>query len=841
MAQQTKFYFLKPVLFTLLLVSFFIASAQNTATVFGKLTNQDKEPIEDVQISINGTSQSPVFSDKNGMFEYKVPAGVDIEIVFSNLSYTQQKKAVNLLPGQRFEMNLSFTINSQLTFKDVVVNDNIRTTTAIRLDPKIVSYIPSASQDFNAILFSQPGVSSHNELSSGYSVRGGNYDENLVYVNDIEVYRPFLVRAGQQEGLSFINSDMVSSILFSAGGFEAKYGDKMSSVLDVQYRRPRKFNSTVSASLLGGSLHAEGASKDFRFTWILGARYKTNQYLLGNTDVKGDYRPSFIDIQSFMTYDISDKWEIDFLGMYSNNKYNLVPQSRQTEFGTVNQALQLQIYFDGQEVDTYETGQAALSAIYHPNSRLQMKFITSAYKTSEDETYDIMGQYYIDELENDFGKSTFGQVKSNLGVGTFLNHARNYLDATVVNGEHKGTYVMGKNILLWGIKEQHEVITDQLSQWNYIDSAGYSLPQGNMSEIYLQDPLKSEHTLSSNRTSGHLEYIWNKELRDTSNFTATLGARANYWDLNKQTVFSPRGTLAYKPNWKKDFLFRASAGYYYQPPFFRELMDPEGGIHTDVKAQQSIHFVLASDYNFKLWNRPFKFVAEGYYKILNQINPYEVDNVLIRYFANNNGKGYVTGADFKINGEFVKGLESWFSLSLMQARETINNYYYYDYYNSDGQKIISGYTANNVKTDSVRHNIGAIPLPTDQLINFNIFFQDYLPRFPDFKMHLNLLFGSSLPFGPPTHELYKDTLRMPPYRRVDIGFSYQLVKESKKLPQHNPFHLLRSVWFGLEVLNLLQVNNTISYTWVKDVTGRSYAVPNYLTNRQINLRVIVKF
>lgn len=821
--------------------SFYTVKAQNTATIYGKLINAENEPAEDIQISVFGSSQAPVYTDKNGIYEYKVPANKEIEIVFSNLGYNQQKKAVNLKPDQRFELNLSLTLNTKIILPDVEVTDNIRATGTTRLDPKVVSFIPTASGDFNAILFSQPGVSSRNELSSAYSVRGGNYDENLVYVNDIEVYRPFLARSGQQEGLSFVNGDMVSSILFSAGGFEAKYGDKLSSVLDIQYRRPRKFNGTGSASLLGGSAHLEGASKDFRFTWIMGARYKTNQYLLGKTDVKGDYRPSFIDLQTFLTYDISDKWEIDLLGMYSNNKYNVVPQTRETQFGTVNQALRFLVYFDGQEVDRFETGQAALSAIYRPNDRLQMKFISSVYKTSEDETFDIMGQYYIDQIETDFGKPSFGQVKANLGVGTYLNHARNYLDGTVMNAEHKGSYSRRKNLVLWGIKAQHELITDRLSEWNYVDSAGYSLPQGNLSEINLQKVLKTENTLSSNRLSGYTQYIWNKDLRDTSTLIITAGLRANYWDLNQQTVISPRVTFAYKPNWKRDFLFRASSGFYYQPPFYRELRSMDGVVHTDVKAQQSIHLVLASDYNFKLWNRPFKFVSEAYYKILNDLIPYEIDNVRIRYFASNSAHGYATGMDFKINGEFVNGIESWFSLSLLQTKENIRNDYYYDYYNSDGEKIIAGYTNNIVKTDSVRHEPGYIPRPSDQLVNFSLFFQDYLPKFPDFKMHLNLLFGSSLPFGPPTYERYKDTLRMPPYRRVDIGFSYQLLKEGKKLLPHNPFHNLRSVWLGVEVLNLLQVNNTISYYWVKDVTNRTYAIPNYLTNRQINIRLIVKF
>jgi hypothetical protein len=814
------------------------AQIQSSATIFGKISDAANEPVPEVQVSIVGSTQAPVYSDENGNYEYSVPAGKGIEVVFSNLSYNQEKKNLNLKATERLRLNVSIQLK---ILHDVEITDDTRTGTANRLDPKIVSYIPSASGDFNTLLFSQPGVSSHNELSSGYSVQGGNYDENLVYVNDIEVYRPVLAHSANQEGLSFINSDMVSSVLFSAGGFNAQYGDKLSSVLDVQYRRPREFSGSASASLLGGNAHLEGASKDYRFTWIFGARYKTDQYLLQNTDVQGAYRPVFADLQSFLTYDITDKWEIDFLGMYSNNRYNVVPQTQETNFGTINQSYRFLVYFNGQEIDEYQTGQAAISAIYHPNNRLKLKFITSAFKTSENESYDILGQYYIDELESDFSKANFGQVTSNIGVGTYLNHARDDLNATVVNAEHKGSYLIGKNRLLWGVKAQREFINYQLSEWSYIDSAGYTLPQGNQQQINLQSVIKSQGAFSNDHLEGFLQYILNKDLRDTSKLTFTSGLRANYSDLNQQTVVSPRGTLAWKPNWKRDFLFRASSGYYYQPPFFNELIGQNGLANTNVRAEQSIHFVLASDYNFKLWNRPFKFVADAYYKILNDMNPYVINDDQIRYLANNSGHGYSTGMDFKINGDFVNGLQSWFSMSIMRAMYEINGDSYYDYYNNDGQLITPGYTANSVKKDSVKITPGYIPLPTDQLVNFAIFFQDYFPKFPDFKMHLSLLFGTSLPFGPPNSQLYKDTLRMPPYRRVDIGFSYQLLKENKKLPKHNPFHHLKSVWMGLEVLNLLQIQNVISYYWVTDVTGRSYAIPNYLTNRQVNARIIVKF
>lgn len=827
-------------IFALLLIAT-IASAQNTATVYGTILNADNAPIEDVQVAVIGTAISPVFTNKSGAFELKVPANKELEVVFYNLNYVQEKFKIKLAAGERYERNTKLVLNQKLQLTEVEVTDNIRTTSAIRLDPKVVSFIPSASGDFNAVLFSQPGVSSRNELSSSYSVRGGNFDENLVYVNDIEVYRPFLTRSGQQEGLSFVNSDLVSSIIFSAGGFEAKYGDKLSSVLDIRYRRPRKFNGTASGSLLGGNLHLEGASKDYRFTWLVGSRYKTNQYLLNNLDIQGDYRPTFIDAQTFLTYDITDKLEVNFLGYFSDNQYNVVPQSRETEFGTVNQALRLQIYFDGQEQNRFQTGQGAVSFVYRPTEKTTLKLIGSAFKTAEDETFDVLGQYFIDELEADFGKANFGQVKANRGVGSFLNHARNYLDATVTNIEHKGVRTFGKNQLLWGAKFQHEEVSDRLSEWIYLDSAGYSLPQGNPFSLDLNDVVKIKNNVSSNRVSGYTQYIWNKQLRDTSMLTVTGGVRANYWDFNNQTVISPRVTVAYKPNWKRNFLFRVSGGFYYQPPFYREMRDFKGIINEDIRAQQSIHFVAGTDYNFKLWNRPFKFVAEAYYKALDDIIPYKMDNVRLRYFAKNNAIGYATGADFKINGEFVNGIESWFTLSFLQTQENVVDDFYYKYFNKSGELITPGVTVDNVKKDSTVVNPGYIPRPSDQFVTFALFFQDYLPKFPDFKMHLNLMFGTGLPFGPPSNDRYKDTLRMPSYRRVDIGFSYQILKEGKQLKKQNPFRFLKSAWASLEVLNLLQVNNTVSYYWVKDVTNRTYAIPNYLTNRQINVRLILKF
>ncbi|NVO03133.1 MAG: TonB-dependent receptor, partial [Bacteroidetes bacterium] len=665
-------------------------------------------------------------------------------------------------------------------------------------------------------------------------------DENLVYVNDIEIYRPFLVRSGEQEGLSFLNSDLVSGISFSAGGFEAKYGDKMSSVLDIQYRKPKEFAGSISGSLLGVSGHLEGVAKKMPLTFLIGVRQKSNQYLLKSLETKGDYKPSFTDIQGLFSYDFSEKFTVSFLGNYARNKYLMVPQTRETDFGTLNEALRLTIYFDGQEVDKFDTYMGAFSANYAPNIKTNLKFIASAFRSLESETYDIQGQYWLDQLENDMGNDQFGQVAFNMGVGTFLNHARNYLDALVYSAEHKGTKSVKKSFISWGAKYQHESISDKMSEWQMTDSAGYTLPYNPSGDLILQEVVKSVNSLESNRYSGYLQNVWTLD-GDSSGFSIRTGIRANYWDVNKQLLLSPRATIAYRPNLTKDVLFRFSTGYYYQPPFYRELRDLNGNLNRDLKAQETIHFVLGSDWSFKAWGRPFKYIAEVYYKYMDNLVPYEIDNVRIRYYAKNNAKGYATGIDMKVNGEFVNGIESWASLSIMQTQEDIKDDFYYDYFNKSGEQIIPGYTFDNIATDSIRHEPGYIPRPTDQRVTFSLFFQDYLPKLPSFKMHLNLVFGSGLPFGPPGYDRYKDILRIPAYRRVDIGFSYMLKSEEKKLQQSNPFHYLKSIWLSLEVFNLLQTNNTVSYIWIKDVTNRQYAVPNYLTSRQLNLRLITHF
>jgi len=712
---------------------------------------------------------------------------------------------------------------------------------SIRIDPLVFNQLPSPTGNIEDIIKTQIGVSSNNELSSGYSVRGGNFDENLIYVNDIEVYRPFLVRSGQQEGLSFANPYMVQNINFSAGGFEARYGDKLSSVLDITYKKPLKFEGNASASFLGGNVQLEGISKNRLVAWNIGTRYRSNVYLLKGLDTKGEYRPSALDFQTFLTFDVNPKLKIEFLGNLNNNKYLVIPANRETTFGTVNDALKFTVYFDGKELMQYNTTMAGLSATFKPNGKTRLKFISSVYRANEEEIYTVQGQYYIDQLEADLGKPSFGQVAFNRGIGTFINNGRNYLTASVVNFEHKGSHVINESSqFLWGGRLQLENIEDKLSEWKSMDSAGYLVPYS-ANSIELTDVYKTKISLPSQRSQLYSQYNLTKSLKDSSTFFLTAGVRANYWTVNEQLLISPRVTMAYKPKWKADWMFKLSSGLYYQPPFYRELRGLDGKVNTTVKAQQSIHIVFSGDYIFKMWERPFKLITALYYKNLSSIIPYEVDNVRIRYFANNNTKGYATGIDLRINGEFVKGVESWASIGLMRTYEYSKDNIHYIYYNKRNEEIIRGYTFDQVKADSVQVDPGFIPRPTDQLVTFGLFFQDYLPKAPAFKFNMNLQFGSGLPFGPPTHIRWQQVLRMPPYRRVDAGFAYNVLKSGREFKRKSATNHLKEMWVYLEVFNLLQVQNTVSFTWIQDVTGNRYAVPNYLTNRQLNLRLQIRF
>ena len=794
-------------------------------TINGTITDEQNNSLLSVNISILNQSMGAI-SDENGKYSLEIPPNRSIVVVYSFIGYEMEKIRIPMLKeGQNYTLNIQLKTSSTL-LEDVIITDQkSRKESFSRIKPKHVSVLPGNSGGIEAILKTLPGVSSANELSSQYSVRGGNFDENLVYVNGIEVYRPFLVRSGQQEGLSFVNTDMVSSILFSAGGFDAKYGDKMSSVLDITYKRPRENAATLQLSLLGGAAHFEGITNNRRLSYLIGARHKTSQYLLNSLDTEADYSPKFSDIQTFVNFELNTNWQISFLGNISSNQYQMVPKNRDTEFGTVNEALKLTIYFEGQEVDKYQTYFGALSTSYQPNTKLQLQFTTSAFRTFEQENFDILGEYWLYQLENNLGSDNFGDIAFDRGVGKYINHARNSLNATVTNFSHKGNYNNESLKFDWGFRVQKEEIEDKISEWNLIDSAFFNFPHPDDNigdtanpdqQIIMSELLKTQINLSSYRNSGYIQVS-----KDIGNLTITGGTRGSYWTYNEELLMSPRVSLAYAPIWKKDIVFRAASGIYYQSPFYKELRTPEGTLNHNIKAQKSTHYVLGADYLFYSWGRPFKWITEVYYKNLENLIPYKVDNVRIQYLANDLSNGYARGIDMKINGEFVSGVESWVSLSVMKTEED----------------IVGDFITN---TDGSTTEAGFIPRPTDQRVNFSMFFQDYIPGNPNYKMHLNLVYGTGLSFGPPKAEKYQDILRIPDYRRVDIGFSAVLKSEEKKsrLKWLNAF---KSIWLSAEVFNLLDINNTVSYLWVADITGRQYAVPNYLTSRQLNTKLILTF
>ncbi|MBL7926566.1 MAG: carboxypeptidase-like regulatory domain-containing protein [Bacteroidia bacterium] len=812
------------------------------AIIYGTISDSKNTPVEFANIAVAGFPVATK-TDSVGKYTLQIPADTVLKIVVTSIGFEKQIFTVKLTSGQSILRNFKLESTAIVLPAAQVTTDVRNDPTLQALSPKLLKSLANPSSNFESLLKSTMAVVSNNELSSDYSVRGGSFDENLVYVNDVQIYRPFLIRSGQQEGLSFVNGSMVESVSFSAGGFEACYGDKLASVLDVKYRKPRRqFGGSASASLLGGDVMLEGTNKQKSFSYILGLRHKSSKYLLRSIETKGDYLPSATDLQAYLTYQINPKTEIAFLGSYNENKYLVVPSNRETEFGTVNDALRFTVYFEGQEVDRYQTGTGAFTLTHRVDSFYKIKFIASAYSTLESETFDILGQYFIDQLENDLGSSEFGDVAFNRGIGSFLQHARNSLEAQVYSFEHKGYLSSNtdKFYLQYGVRYQREYIDDRLSEWTYIDSAGFSIPNPFDNQIVLQDVIKSKNTLASDRISGYIQNTTKLGLQQ--NFKLNYGIRSSYWSLNKDIIFSPRFSASFAPNNFKRLLFKFATGWYYQPPFYREMRRLDGTLNTNLKAQNALHFVLGSEYTFIGLGKEFKLTAEAYYKDLNDMVPYKIDNLRLRYHGNNNSNGYAYGLDLRLNGELLPGAESWLSIGYLQSKEDINNDFYYNYYNKSGTKIIPGYTFDNVATDSVFIEPGLIPRPTDQRLTVSLFFQDYLPRNPSFKVNLSLIYGTGLPFGPPGNDRYKDVFRYPDYRRVDIGFSKVFIDEDVvKKYRYKLFNHLKHCSLSLEVLNLLQVNNTVSYLWVKDVTGRIYAIPNYLTARQLNVRLNIAF
>lgn len=839
----------------LLTIFFFVLNfalfAQQKGTIYGTIKDEKGKVLDLVNVAVYGTPGG-TSSNAKGYYELSVDANKDLRIVISSIGYTSQYQNIRLSEGQRSLLNITLKTSSTdlnpFTIESRIESEKPGYT---RISTKEASRIPAvAGGGVEALVKTQMGVSSSNELSSQYNVRGGNYDENLIYVNGIEIYRPFLIRSGQQEGLSFINSDLVNNINFSAGGFEAIYGDKMSSVLDIEYKEPTEFAGSAQMSLLGASLHLENSFNENRTSILFGARYKSNSYLLKSMETKGDYKPSFTDIQGLLSHKLNKNLDINLLVHYSNNKFKLVPENRETSFGTIQDAVKLTIYFDGQEIDKFNTLTSAFYINWKANDNNRYRFILSTFQSYESENYDIQGQYWLDDLETDFGKDDFGDVTFNRGVGTFLEHARNRLNANVSNAEIKGSHRLNNHHLDWGVKYQFELISDRVDEWIINDSAGYitphhpdnpgvDIPIGSINrDLNVSSFFFSENSLASSRLSAYVQDTWKFD-GDSSRFFITAGSRFQYWSVNNQFLASPRVSAYYKPVFYKSKTYRMSVGLYHQPPFYREMRDLNGNINLNVKAQQSIHFVLGYDASFKAWDRPFKFTSEVYYKHLSNLIPYEIDNVRIRYYAENSAKGYAGGIDMKLIGEFVPGIDSWFSLSIMQTKEDIFNDFYYRYYDSNGQEVRPSIVV--IPHDSAIFYPGYIPRPTDQRLNANIFFQDYIPNNPMFKMHLNLAFGTGLPFGAPGKAKHTHTFRMPPYRRVDIGFSAQLLSEAGLTERSGYWKHIKSAWVSLEIFNLLQISNTVSYIWISDINNNKMPVPNYLTPRQLNAKLIVEF
>jgi outer membrane receptor protein involved in Fe transport len=799
-------------------ISFFLLFSASTVfsqtiRIYGTVTDlQTDSVLSNANVIVKGTQQY-VATDEKGMYELSIPADKkEVTLLFRYVGYVSQEHSVSL---KNITSGLSFSVKMQESFKEISgieIKEYARQTSPIEvLDVSALKNIPDMSGGgIEAILFGE--VNSTNELSSQYSVRGGNYDENIIYVNNIEIYRPLLIRTGEQEGLSFVNPDMVESVSFSSGGFSAQYGDKMSSVLDIRYKKPKRLEGAFSVSLLGASGYI--GSSTSRFTQIHGIRYKSSAYLLGSLETEGEYNPTFLDYQTYMTFAFTPKWEITFLGNISRNDYRFKPETRSTTFGTMENWKDFTVYFDGQEKDLFQTLFGALTLNFKPKENITLRLMSSSFYTAENETYDIIGEYWLSEMDG----SNDVTVNRGSGVGKYHEHARNRLNATVSNISQLGEIGFNHNKLKWGVTYQREIIDDNINEWEMRDSAGYSIPVS-PDRLELFYNLNSDYTMTSNRFMGYLQDTYSKPFA-SGVWEITGGIRANYWDFNQELLVSPRMSVSWLPDWEKEFGFRLATGIYYQAPFYKEIrdtvIDPNGNVEVslnkNLKAQRSFQIVAGTDYYFKGWNRPFKLTAEIYYKYIDRIISYSVDNVKVIYSGKNDGYGYAAGVDLKLFGEFVQGTDSWISLSLMQTKENIEN-----------------------------DDRGLIPRPSEQRYNVSFFFQDYFPGFPKLKFNLKLIWADGLPFGPPRDEKNRTAFRAPNYRRVDVGAIYSLESGVDRIMDKVLFKWMRSLSFNLEFFNLLGINNVNSYYWITDVTNRQYAVPNYLTGRRINFKIQVNF
>jgi hypothetical protein len=814
----------KNILFFLLLIPNFIV-AQKTTILKGTVKNNLNEPIEKVSIKFGNTGD---VTDKDGNYSIRIPFNEEITIIFSHISYRTFTKIITAASRNAIRYSPTLTLKTE-ELKEIVVKDiRKKAEGLISIDANKAKNIIGPNAGVENILMTLPGVNNNNELSTQYNVRGGNFDENLVYVNGIEIYRPFLIRSGQQEGLSFINSNMVQNINFSAGGFQAKYGDKLSSVLDITYRKPTETATTIDASLLGASVTFEGQFLNNKLSTITGVRYRDNSLFVNSKQIETNFRPKFTDVQTFLSYDFSEKLSLNFLGNFSLNNYDYQPISRRTRFGTVANPLELIVFYSGQEKDKYLTLFGALSADYKVNDDFALTTTASRYNTQEEEHFDIAAAYNLGEVDANIGSQNFGEVDFSQGIGSQLNHARNDLDALISNIQVKGTIKNGETQWNFGAKYQKEDIKDRIREWEIIDSLGFSIrPPFHSSNSQPYAPFEGEITpfqnirkdnnVAINRVSGFVQFnqrsFWNNH-----EVFYNLGIRAQNWSVTgngiqskNQTIISPRAQFAIKPNWEKDMLFRFSGGLYAQPPSYRELRNFDGDVNVDVKAQKSIHYVAGMDYSFQMWERPFKLTTEVYYKDLSDVNAYSIDNVRIRYRADNVTTAFATGLDVRLNGEFVPGSESWVSLGYLKTEENIDKR-------------------------------GSIARPSDQRIKFGILFQDYVPNLPDLKAYLNLVYNTGVPGGSPAYaDVYRFQERLRDYKRADLGVSYIFVDANKQFST-GWLSKFKELSAGLELFNMFDIQNSITNTWVRDVYSKTqFGIPNYMTGRVLNFKVGMTF
>ena len=816
-------------------------SQKKSAYVSGKVVDENENPLSKVSVYILGR-QSGIMTSDSGSFRMKVPADKAFALQFSFTGYKIEQRNFLLNENEEEYIVIRMERGSQ-ELKTVVVTDQRQRREAglVVINPKNAINIPSPTGGIESLI--KVFVGSNNELTSQYSVRGGNYDENLIYVNDFEVFRPYLVRSGQQEGLSFINPELARNVNFYNGGFQARYGDKMSSVLDIQYKRPREFGGSAYIGILEQGFHLEGATRNNKFSYLVGVRNRSNRNLLSNQETQGNYVPSSADLQALFTYQLTSRSSLELLGNISQTKFTLVPSFSQltssvfSPYFSAN--LGLDIFFEGREQDRYRTNMVGLSLLQNPRRNLRLKWMLSRFQNDEREAIDITGAYLFGAREFDKSKPDFGLINNPLGAGLYQNFARNTLNIEVWNISHKGSLDKGRHFFQWGQTAERQLTNDKLNEWEYQDSAGYNLPN-NPGNLQLNKVIKSKADIEITRLSGYVQdnFIFN----DSSAFTLQAGLRYNYNTLNNQLLLSPRAGFSWKPsNWKKDIIFRGAIGAYHQPPFYRELRRYDGTVNKDLKAQQSWQVAGGLDYNFQSGLRAFRFTTEAYYKTMTKVVPYDIDNVRLRYFGENKAKAYATGIEFRLFGELVKDAESWISLGFMRTKEDIDNDYYFNYRNAAGETITAK-TDDQVVADSTRQDIGYLRRPTDRLITFGMFLQDYLATNKNFKVYLNFLYGSNLPYNIPNSVRYRNSLIIDPYIRIDLGFSALLLDSEKtNRRSHNPFRNFENIWATLEVFNLIDRDNTISYLLIKDFSNTIFAMPNRLTPRLLNLKLVARF